>query len=159
MHRFLHGTCANTRVAQIIVNGHGSPGSPRPNSNPGNEDSPDNNEHHGGFLCVHIDGLVENKAFVNDVTQCFSSTHPDNPPFQVDLVFGQCYTNKEGLCSENANVRVICLLKPGQTKTFGTFSQEHETAQNLSLWEHAKAKRAQREYQDEIHLLSKLADV
>ena len=143
VHRFLHVTCANTRVAQIIVNGHGSPIIGNDGS-AGDDGNPCNGEHQGGRLCVHSDGHVENATVVSDISKCFSSIHPNSPPYQVVIVFAQCFAEENVLCSENPDVVVTCLVKAGQCETWGSFSEEHKSARQINLSEYAEDRKAQR---------------
>ena len=150
VHQFLRETCASTRLAHIIVNGHGSPSIVNESSS-GNDDNSGNTLNQGGRLCVHIDEHVENTTIVSDITKCFSSIPADSPPYEVRIVFAQCHTDKNSLWSENPDVTVVCLAKKGQPFTFETYGKEHQTSTHYGLAEDAdnmKKKRAQREHQN-----------
>ena len=72
IHPFLHDTCQNALLIQIVYNGHGS------------EEG----------LCVHEDKHVKLDYIIEDVTQCFKSIPHDMLPIQIDIIFPQCHGDR-----------------------------------------------------------------
>ena len=113
IHKFLHETCNNTLIANLVFNGHGS----------------------RDGLCFklgdkeHLDNVIEN------VHRCFRSTPSDLPPFEVQIVFAQCYGDRYTKHKIPDNIEVTHLVKAGQPKTH-SFRGAH-----LQLQQYARERR------------------
>ena len=79
LHRFLHVTCKNTLVGEIIFNGHGC------------EYDSEDNSRSNSEMCFNYGGDIQLDKILEDIKHCFSSIPPDEPPYQVNVVFAQCY--------------------------------------------------------------------
>ena len=111
IHPFLHDTCQNTLLAQIVYNGHGSPEG----------------------LCVHEDKTIKLDDIISDVTKCFKSILRNKPPIQVNIIFAQCYGNRFTGASSQGERMMLDPDIPTEAQSDKTITVTHLVTRNVTF--------------------------